>query len=198
MSSPAPDAGVVVAARGATLRRVFGLLRNLFAVLGLVLITAVGWLYAEGLRSARELPPQIVAYLTRAGWTALDANVATAVSTRVQLEPGVSPDQAVAAMDTRAAELGLSMVEILAAPPSPAGDERAAQTVNRIADAEQPEQVPDDDGGAVPLIRVFAACPPQKVDLLTRYAPDLLPFMPCREALYRDAAGRGWLATVNL
>ena len=113
----------------------------------------------------------------------------------------MSPDEAVAAMMKRAGQLGMSLVEIRELPPpAPAdpGDEPAAPPAPDAVEPEAPESSPEDDGGTEADVRVFYACAPEKVEALTRYEPDLLPFMPCRVALYRDAAGRAWLATVNL
>ena len=103
------------------------------------------------------------------------------------MSEGTTPEALETALRARATELGLPLQLLYPLPRVPEGTSKDGESTPAAS-------------GVAPdyALRVWTACYAEQVARLVALDPRLLAFMPCRIALYRDAAGRLWLATVNL
>ena len=194
MSSPTPDRAQPVTSGRRLARRLLFVLargRDLLAVIGVAMLALGGWLYQQGAEGFGEMDPRARSYLAQAGWDALQGNVAEALSTRVPIAEGTTPEAVETALRARAIELGIPLLPLY-----PRLDSRGD------GEPDSGEAVPSDDADDTDPVdfslRVWSACYPDDVATMVALEPQLLAFMPCRLALHRDAAGRLWLATTNL
>ena len=157
-------------------------LRDLMALLGVAAVVAAIWLHQQGGRFAAEMAPDTRRYLASAGWDTLRGNLAEALSARVAIAEGTTPEAVETALQARAVELGMPLVALY--PESVTADAGDEDDATAAAD-EFP-------------LRSWSACYPNDIASLVALEPELLGFMPCRVNMYRDAAGRLWLATVDL
>ena len=159
-------------------------LRDFLALLGVAAIVAAVWLHQQGGRLAADMAPDTRRYLADAGWQTLRGNLAGALSTRVAVAEGTTPEAVETALASRAVELGLPLLPLYPASVVAGAEDDEAEQV-----AEETAEFP---------LRSWTACYPNDIASLVALEPELLGFMPCRVNMYRDAAGRLWLATVDL
>lgn len=158
------------------MRTSFVLLRNTFAVLGVVLAGAVLATYLKGSSVLAEFEPRAVSTLSSFAERVLSTDVTSALALRVTLPNNVSADEAIAAMKQRASELGLTVTH------------RKLATIAR-------DELPD---GAPFELEYLDLCEPQMQLEFLEFNKDFGAHAPCRITLFQDATGRVWLMAVDL
>ena len=91
----------------------FLLLRNLFAVLGVVLALAAAYFYAVGREAIGPLDPKAAQVLSEFGRRALQTDVATASVIKIPLTEGVKISQAIESMKLRANKHNIKLAYVL-------------------------------------------------------------------------------------
>jgi len=158
------------------LRTSFVLLRNLCAVLGVVLASAVLATYLKGRDVLAEFEPSAVGALSAFAERVLSKDVTSALALRAALPGNVAADEALAAMKQRADERGLAVAH------------RKLDTIAR-------DELPD---GAIFELEYLDLCNPQmKLEFLA-FNKDFGAHTPCRITLFQDAKGRIWLMALDL
>lgn len=161
---------------GSGMSRALGLARNLFALLGLVLLVASVTIYSKGCTATRQLDPRATLVLGEFGRKVLDGEPGAAMVVKMPLDEGVSIADAVESMKLRANQRNIKLVGRFA--------------LHKEFAARSEEEYP--------YVEVFQFCDPDVAMRLLRGHPDFVAHMPCRIALYQDQAGRGWLVALNL
>ncbi len=203
----------------AWVRRAWVTLVYLFAALG-VAGTGLGvFLYLEGQRAEDQLDPKAPQVYREFARRLLAENAASASVIKVPLAKGVSVKEAAASMESRAAARNVKLVGRLdlRPPARPAKVEKAAKAERpgkpaasgrggRPAPATEPEKTAepapgdaaDAQAGRPRHMEVLQFCDSATAMALLEYNADFLAHMPCSIGLYEDAAGQGWLVTLNL
>jgi len=151
-------------------------LRNVFAGIGLVLLTAAVAMYILGWRATQDFDPKATQVIGEFARRALETDFATASVIKMPLAEGVGPKESAQSMKVRA-------------------NQRNIKLVSRLV---MHKQVKAATGKAARHVEIFQFCDPLTAVRLLEYNPDFVAHMPCRIALYEDAEGRFWLSTVNL
>ena len=96
---------------------------------------------------------------------------------RMSLDKGVTPEDAIQAIRSRAQELNLKNV----------GHQDVSKEVKaRGVDYD------------VPRLEIFQYCTPEDAIAIVRHDPTLAAYMPCRITLVEDNMGNFWLTMINL
>jgi hypothetical protein len=151
-------------------------LRNLLAIVGLLLIGTLGYLYFQGQQAARPFDDKFVVFLSKFVGEVLKKDVASAMVTKIKLEKGVTIKQAIQSMKLYANQLNIKFVQSY-----PLYKEIEAVT-----------------GNPSRFVEVFEFCDAAVAASLLEHNPDFSAHFPCRIALYEDRNGQLWLATLNL
>lgn len=158
------------------LRSSFVFLRNLSAVLGVVLLGLVAVTYLQGRRVLAEFEPQAIGALSSFGERVLSEDVTSALALRVALPSALVADEAIAAMKQRADERGLPAVHRRVV--KSAGDERRESVDFQL--------------------EYLDLCDSEmQLDFL-KFNKDFGAHAPCRIALLKDNVGRAWLMALDL
>jgi uncharacterized protein (DUF302 family) len=120
-------------------------------------------LVTTGLARAGDDPPEVNMY--EIGQTVL----------KIGLADGVGPDDAIEAMNSKAAELNMKLV--------------GHQNVGAELEARGIES---------PRLEIFQYCRPEDAVKMVRFNTIYAAYMPCRIALVQDGDGRYWLEMLNL
>jgi len=169
MSSPAAEPGPDALRRARAAGR---WIRNVLALLGLVMIAALLWFYVQGRHALQALDPQAGRVLAGFAHRVIEGDISGALSVRLPVPEAVTTEAAVAAMQRRAAARHLAFVP---APPA----------------AEAGKSDP-------PPLRSFDLCQSATLRELLIGAPRIAALLPCRISLYADGSGRRWLAMPDL
>ena len=149
---------------------------NILAVVGLLTVAAVGFMYYQGWVTVQRFDPKATQVMGQFVRRVLDSDVASAMVLKMPLAEGVTVDQAIEAMKSRANELDIRLVSRLP----------FSKEVRRVT------------GEPYPYLEIFMFCDPLTAAGLLDYNPDFVAYMPCRIALYEDPEGQAWLSTMDL
>jgi uncharacterized protein (DUF302 family) len=152
------------------------ILVNVFALIGLLATVGAAALYVQGWRAAQDMDPRASQVFGDFLQRTLQQDVASASVIKLPLEEEVSREDAIESMKLRANARNIKLVGRL-----PYHEEMRART-----------------GEEYPYLEIFQFCDAGTAAALLDYNRDFVAYMPCTIALYEDAAGQGWLVTMNL
>lgn len=205
----------------AWIRRAWGSVVYVFAALGVAATGLGAFLYLEGQRAEEQLDPKAPQVYREFARRLLAENAASASVIKVPLAKGVSVKEAAASMESRAAARNVKLVGRLDLRPPvraskgeggerPAKAERSAKSAPAGRGGRPPPAEPRDKAETAPgspgegaaerprHMEVLQFCDTATAMALLEYNADFLAHMPCSVGLYEDAAGQGWLVTLNL
>ena len=135
-------------------------------------------------RSARFEPPRLLpsrpaqvaaAPAPPAPQAGLQITDITQTVAQMELKPGVSIEDAISAMESKAIELNLRLV----------GEQRISQELEAR-------------GVETPYLSIFQFCNPMDAHVMVVANPIFSSYMPCRISLVEDPQGKMWLMMLNL
>ncbi len=142
--------------------------RNVFAIIGLVGLLLLLVLYARGWGVTQAGDQTAAAALESYAASVLASDLASAGILKIPVRGGVSLAQAMAAMKREAARHKLKLVA---------------------------EGVPSNKR---PKLALLNFCDVHTRERLFAFNPTLMPYMPCRVTLYEDQEGIVWVSAVSL
>jgi len=150
---------------------------HVLALLGLILLGGLGFLYFHGEQMARSFDDEFVGFFGKFVEQVLrKKNVASAMIIKTQLESQVTVEQAINAMLKNAEQQHLKL----------------------IANYSLHQEIKEVTGQPFRLIEIFHFCQASTAPILLNFNADLAAHLPYRIALYQDSRGKFWLATLNL
>lgn len=154
----------------------FSLIRNLFALFGLLVLVVGGVVYFSGTQKVRDFDPKAAEVLSGFAERFIESDMATASVVRVPLAEDVSIEDAVDSMKLRANLRNIKLV------------------------GEKPlhMQIEATTGEPYRYTGIFEFCDAATAAKMLEYNEDYIAFMPCRIALFEDAQGKKWLSTMNM
>ncbi|GAB6040013.1 DUF302 domain-containing protein [Endothiovibrio diazotrophicus] len=154
----------------------FGLIRNLFALFGFLVLVLGVVVYLSGTEKLRDFDPRAAEVLSSFAKRFIESDMATAAVVRVPVAEGVTLEDAVESMKLRANLRNIKLV----------GEKPLHQQIE--ATTGQPHR----------YAGIFEFCDAATAAKMLDYNPDYIAFMPCRIALFEDADGNRWLETMNM
>ncbi|SOC18425.1 DUF302 domain-containing protein [Rhodobacter maris] len=150
-----------------------GFLRNILALLGLLVLVGLGW----GAMTFRGFDPAAGRlYLNLAGELARSGNPAEAMVWKREVAEGLSYEEVDESIRSLAMDLNIRDVGAL-----PLGDQVAAMK-----------------GAPWRKLKVYLYCNPLTAAAMVDYATAYAAWLPCRVSLVEDEQGRLWLYTLNM
>jgi uncharacterized protein (DUF302 family) len=149
---------------------------NILAAVGLLAMAAVGFIYHQGWVAVQRFDPKATQVMGEFVREVLDSDVASATVLKMPLADGVSIEQAIEAMTSRANALDIRLV-------------------SRLPFSEEMRRV---TGQPYPYLEIFMFRDPLTAARLLDFNPDFMAYLPCRIALYEDPDGQAWLSTMDL
>jgi uncharacterized protein (DUF302 family) len=134
------------------------------------------YVYRQGLEAQKRLDPKATEVFGEFARRLLTEDAASASVIKLPLAEGVSPKEAIASMEARAAARNIKLIGRLSL-----HKELEARTKAKH-----------------PMMEVLQFCEATTAARLLAYNLDFLAHMPCSIGLYQDANGKGWLVTLNL
>ncbi len=156
--------------------RMFKWVKNFLAILGLLLVGGLSFLYSQGQQVASSFNDEFIGFFGNFVEQVLKKDVASAMVIKIPLEKGVTIKQAIRAMEKYANRLKFKLITRY-----PLSKEIKAVKLESL-----------------PFIEVFELFDVNSVASLLAHNPDFAAYLPCKIALYEDNNGQIWFATLNI
>lgn len=149
-------------------------IRNLLAMVGLLTVAALVFLFIQGHQVVHSFDEEFIDYFTKFISKLATEDVVSTLVIRTPLDKSVTVKQAIKSMKNYAKRLNIEFI-------------------NHYPLTEQSE-----DFTSLTSADILEFCDPKTASALLNYNTDFAILMPCRIILYQDKQKKAWLTTLNL